>query len=117
MAARDRSERSIEENVFSLENTETVSTDERYNQEETELSVSLLTEIGTNADQNEIEIIEYNVEIFIGLVQEEPCLWNTSFRAYKDQTKKKNAWSNIAARFGKDSKSYFIIQIYFNEIP
>ena len=61
MAARNRSERSIEENVFSLENTETVNTDEGYNQEETELSVSLLTEIGTNADQNEIEIIEYNV--------------------------------------------------------
>ena len=54
-----------------MENTETVCTDERYNQEETELSVSLLTEIGTNADQNEIEIIEYNVEILIALVQED----------------------------------------------
>ena len=69
MAARNRSERSNEENEFSLENMETVNSDEGYNQEETELSVSLLTEIGTNADQNEIEIIEYNVEIFIALVQ------------------------------------------------
>ena len=89
MAARNRSERSIEENVFSLENIETVNSDEGYNEEETELSVTSLTEIDTNADQNEIEIIEYNVEIFIALVQEEPCLWNTSFRAYKDQTKEK----------------------------
>ena len=56
MAARNRSERSIEENEFSLENIETVNSDEGYNQEETELSVSLLTEIGTNANQNEIEM-------------------------------------------------------------
>ena len=56
MAARNRSERSIEENEFSLENIETVNSDEGYNQEETGLSVSLLTEIGTNANQNEIEM-------------------------------------------------------------
>ena len=115
MAAANRSERWSEESVFSLENIGTVNSDEGYNQDETELSVTPLTEVNTNADQNEIEIIEYNVEIFIALVQEEPCLWNTSFRAYKDQTKKRNAWSNIAEKFGKDSKSYFIIQIYFNE--
>ena len=42
MAARNRSERSIEENEFSLENIGTVNSDEGYNQEETELSVSLL---------------------------------------------------------------------------
>ena len=49
-------------------------------------------------------VIEYNAEIFIDLVKEEPCLWNTAFRSYKDQTKKKNAWTNISSKMGKDSK-------------
>ena len=61
MAVGNRSERSTEENVFSLENIETVNSVEGYNQEETDLSVTPLTEINTNADQNEIEIIEYNM--------------------------------------------------------
>ena len=47
---------------------------------------------------------KYNIEKFIDLVKEEPCLWNTAFRSYKDQTKKKNAWSNISSKMGKDSK-------------
>jgi hypothetical protein len=37
-----------------------------------------------------VQTHEYNVEIFIDLVKEEPCLWNTAFRSYKDQTKKKS---------------------------
>ena len=62
MAVGNRSERSTEEIVFSLENIETVNSVEGYNQEETDLSVTPLTEIiNTNADQNEIEIIEYNM--------------------------------------------------------
>ena len=51
-----------------------------------------------------VQTDEYTVEIFIDLVKEEPCLWNTAFRSYKDQTKKRNAWANIASKLGKDSK-------------
>ena len=36
--------------------------------------------------------MQYDVEIFINLIKEEPCLWNTSSRGYKEQNKKRNAW-------------------------
>jgi hypothetical protein len=49
-----------------------------------------------------VQTHEYNVEIFIDLVKEGSCLWNTAFRSYKDQTKKKNAWANIGSKTGKD---------------
>ncbi|CAB4029272.1 Hypothetical predicted protein, partial [Paramuricea clavata] len=100
MADSDRSELWGEQNVFSLGNIEPVDIHNGFNQNQ-----GLQIENDTTPqvrNDNPIQIIEYNVEIFIGQVQEEPCLWNTSYRAYKDQTKQKNAWSNIAAKFGKD---------------
>ena len=66
-----------------------------------EVSERLDVEPQENVQEN---VIEYNAEIFIDLVKEEPCLWNTAFRSYKDQTKKKNAWTNISSKMGKDSK-------------
>ena len=40
-------------------------------------------------DSNQATIIngpiQYDVEIFINFIKEEPCLWNTSSRAYKEQ--------------------------------
>ena len=66
-----------------------------------EVSERLDAEPQENVQEN---VIEYNAEIFIDLVKEEPCLWNTAFRSYKDQTKKKNAWTNISSKMGKDSK-------------
>ena len=66
-----------------------------------EVSERLDVEPQENVQEN---VIEYNAEIFIDLVKEEPCLWNTAFRSYKDQTKKKNAWTSISSKMGKDSK-------------
>ena len=66
-----------------------------------EVSERLDVEPQENVQEN---VIEHNAEIFIDLVKEEPCLWNTAFRSYKDQTKKKNAWTNISSKMGKDSK-------------
>ena len=66
-----------------------------------EVSERLDVEPQENVQEN---VIEYNAEIFIDLVKEEPCLWNIAFRSYKDQTKKKNAWTNISSKMGKDSK-------------
>ena len=43
---------------------------------------------------------EFDTEIFIDLVREEPCLWNTSIRSYKEQGKRRNAWSKISKVFG-----------------
>ena len=85
MAAEERSEQDFDD----IGNSEV---SERLDVESQELS---------NVQEN---VIEYNAEIFIDLVKEEPCLWNTAFRSYKDQTKKKNAWTNISSKMGKDSK-------------
>ena len=107
MAADDRSEMCSVQTMFSAEDIETLNSNESYNQD-----FEAWRQNSPNDDRNQIEIMEYNVEIFIALVQGEPCLWNTSFRAYKEQTKKKNAWHNIAAKFGKDGKSYcYILQL------
>ena len=43
--------------------------------------------------------MEFDVEIFIDLMKEEPCLWNTSCRAYKENTKRRNAWAKITEVF------------------
>lgn len=50
--------------------------------------------------------MQYDVEILIDFVKEEPCLWNTTSRAYKEQNKKRNAWSKIGVIFGKDDMSF-----------
>ena len=40
--------------------------------------------------------IQYDVAIFIDLIKEEPCLWNTSSRAYKEQNKKRKCMVKMA---------------------
>ena len=51
------------------------------------------------------ESINYDPEIMIDLIRDEPCLWNTQCRSYKEAGKKKNAWNNIANVFiDKDGK-------------
>jgi hypothetical protein len=99
--------------VFLLQNPEQLDNNEGYHEGVgTELRTistipwmenNKISEVGLS--EVEINQIEY-VEIFIDQVKEEPCLWNTALRVYKDQTKSKNTWPNIAVKIGKDSKSY-----------
>ena len=62
MAAEERSEQDFDD----IGNSEV---SERLDVEPQELS---------NVQEN---VIEYNAEMFIDLVKEEPCLWNTAFRS------------------------------------
>ncbi|CAB4038372.1 Hypothetical predicted protein, partial [Paramuricea clavata] len=78
MADSDRSELWGERNMFSLGNIEPVDIHNGFNQNQ-DLQIENDTTPQVRNDSL-IQIIE----------------------AYKDQTKKKNAWSNIAAKFGKD---------------
>ena len=39
-----------------------------------------------------VQTHEYNVEIFIDLVKEEPCLWNTAFPYEKIKRKRRIPW-------------------------
>ena len=50
---------------------------------------------------NDIDISDdvkklFDMEIFIDMVKEEPCIWNTSLRSFREQPKKKLAWQKIA---------------------
>ena len=49
-------------------------------------------------------VIEFYTEVFIDLVRDEPCLWNTSLRSYKEQNKRRNAWNKISEIFAKDGE-------------
>ena len=45
---------------------------------------------------------QFDVESFIDIVRDIPCIWNTSCRSYKEHGKRRNAWNNIANYFHKD---------------
>ena len=61
-----------------------------------------------------IEPLQFDLETFIQEVQDNPCIWNTSLRVFKENKKKKIAWQNISSTFGgKDGKhTKFLLIIY-----
>ena len=54
----------------------------------------------------EPEGIEYDAEIMIDLIRQEPSLWNTQCRSYKEAGKKRNAWLKIANTFNNKDGVY-----------
>ena len=62
-------------------------------------------QISTSLASKSIELnigLECDMELFIDLVRNAPCIWNTSCCSYKEQGKRTNAWNNIASWFDKD---------------
>ena len=47
---------------------------------------------------------ELDFEEFIDEIKGYPCLWNTTLRAYKEQPKRKVAWTAISNKLGKDGE-------------
>jgi hypothetical protein len=43
----------------------------------------------------EIKMSDVDVDLFISLVQERPCLWDSSDDSYKDKFIKQEAWKSI----------------------
>ena len=46
-------------------------------------------------DQENTTTSSFSPETFIELVRQYPCIWNVKLNVYKDQTKKKIAWTHI----------------------
>ena len=62
-------------------------------------------QISTHLASKSVELnvgSEFDMESFIDLVRNAPCIWNTSCRSYKEHGKRRNAWNNIASFFDKD---------------